>query len=568
MSSSSQGRLSPTDFPRIVIGNVNCQLREVFTKLAKLHVKQNFSFAIIVGDLFGDCSTEHELEEISALFHGSISVPLPTYFTLGNRPLPARVVDKIESEDEVCPNLYFLGKRGTLKTSEGIRLVALGGKLDSDSSKKNKYDPTYTEPDARALYGAHSADILITNQWPRGIRTGSKVSIPEGSTPPEEVQCLADLVSTLKPRYHLSSADFFWEREPFFHMPTEDNPDAKPVTRFINLATYAKSTSQKWMYAFTLDPKAPIPFAVPVGATASPFSAPTPKRKTLPSQHDSYRFSHDNAHPHGRPRKKQRGPPPGPESCFFCLSNPNIATHLITSIGNECYLTTARGPLPTSTSFPGLGFPSHILIIPFTHTPALNIVTDTEARHSIYDEMQRYRSALHAMLANVANNALGAVTWEISRGDGVHIHWQFLPASADLIEKGLVEAAFKVEAENLQYPKFDKPASPNDPSAEPGDYFRVRIWKPVPASASGDSEKNDGPGGENEGDGEGVEKSLILPLTPDFRFDLQFGRRVMAKLMQLDRRVNWKDTVQSQEEEETEANAFKEAFKRFDFSLE
>ncbi|RMJ24006.1 cwfJ domain-containing protein, partial [Aspergillus sp. HF37] len=247
----------------IVIGNVNCELRDVFTKLAKLHAKQNFSFAVIVGDVFGDCTAEHELEEISGLFHGSINVPIPTYFTLGDRPLPARVVDKIEADDEVCPNLYFLGKRGTLKTSEGIRLVTLGGKLDTDGNKTNKYNPTYAEPDARALYGAHSADILITNQWPRGIRTGSKVSTPEDSTPPEEVQCLADLTATLKPRYHVSSGDFFWEREPFFHMPTEDEPDAKPVTRFINVASYSKTTPQKWMYAFTLDPKAPIPFTVP-----------------------------------------------------------------------------------------------------------------------------------------------------------------------------------------------------------------------------------------------------------------------------------------------------------------
>lgn len=528
----------------------------MFTKLAKLHAKQNFSFAVIVGDVFGDCSAEHELKEISALFHGSISVPIPTYFTLGDRPLPARVVDRIESDDEVCPNLYFLGKRGTLKTAEGIRLVTLGGKLDGDSSKTNKYTPTYTEPDARALYGAHSADILITNQWPRGIRTGSKVSLPEDSTPPEEVQCLADLTATLKPRYHVSSGDFFWEREPFFHLPTEDEPDAKPVTRFINVASYSKSAPQKWMYAFTLDPKAPIPFTVPVGATASPFTVPPAKRKTLPSQRDTYRFSHDHPHP-PLPRKKQRGapgPPPGPDSCFFCLSNPNIATHLITSIGNECYLTTARGPLPTSTSFPSLGFPSHILIIPFTHTPALNTISDPSTRQPIYAEMQRYRAALHAMLASKADNALGAVTWEVSRANGVHIHWQFLPASAEMIEAGLVEAAFKVEAENSQYPKFEAPAAPSDPSDEPGDYFRVRIWRPAPvAEAQAEA---------------GKETTLVLPLTPDFRFDLQFGRRVMAKLMQLDNRVNWKDAVQGEPEEETEAGAFKEAFKQFDFSLE
>lgn len=544
----------------------------MFTKLAKLHVKQNFAFAIIVGDLFGDCSSEQELEEISALFHGSISVPLPTYFTLGDRPLPARVVDKIEADDEVCPNLYFLGRRGTLKTAEGIRLVAMGGTLDSDSNKTNKYHPSYSEQDARALYGAHTADILITNQWPHGIRTGSKVSIPDDATAPEEIQCLADLASTLKPRYHVcASAPFFWEREPFFHLPTEDNPDQKPITRFINLAPYSKSNSQKWMYAFTLDPKAPIPLTVPVGATASPFTLPSSKRKTLPSQRDSYRFSGQNESGHSHPRKKQkqRGPPPGPESCFFCLSNPDIATHLITSIGNESYLTTAKGPLPTATSFEGLGFPCHILIIPFTHTPALNLITDTESRHSIYNEMQRYRTALHNMLASKSNSSLGAVTWEISRGNGVHIHWQFLPAEAELIEKGLVEAAFKVEAENLQYPKFEKSASQNDYSAEPGDFFRVRIWRPFPPSTPSDQNQNQNaekkdPPQEDIGD----EKTLVLPLTPDFRFDLQFGRRVMAKLMRLDERVHWKDTVQSQPEEETEAETFKAGFKGFDFSLE
>lgn len=61
---------------------------------------------------------------------------------------------------------------------------------------------------------------------------------------------------------------------------------------------------------------------------------------------------------------------------------------------------------------------------------------------------------------------------------------------------------------------------------------------------------------------------LLLPLGPDFRFDLQFGRRVMAKLMELEGRINWKNDVQSQEEEEADATAFKDAFKEFDFTLE
>jgi hypothetical protein len=531
---------------------VNCQLREVFTKLAKLQAKQAFALAIVVGDLFGDCTTEQELDEISALLQGSISVPLPTYFTLGSRPLPTRVIEEIEANDEVCPNLYFLGKRGTLKTSEGIRLVALGGTLETEIKPSDKYHPGYTESDARALYGAHTADILITHQWPKGIRTRSQVPIPEEAAQPEEVQCIADLCSTLKPRYHLSSTEeFFYEREPFFHMPPEDNPDAKPLTRFINLASYSKTSKQKWMYAFTLDPKAPHPLTIPTGATASPLAPIQIKRKPLSSQRESYsRFAVDDDQ--NRPRKRARGPPPGPDQCFFCLSNPTIATHLITSIGNESYLTTAKGPLPTSKTFPSLGFPGHMLIIPFTHTPTLNSITETESRLSTYTEMQRYRKALHTMLTTRTNGALGAVTWEVSRGNGIHTHWQFLPVPSDLIKRGLVTAAFKVEAENLKYPKFEPASSGDDPSAEPGDFFRVWVWGPSEVAA----------------EDAGTEKTLLLPLGPEFRFDLQFGRRVMAKLMELESRINWKNDVQSQDEEETDATAFKEAFKDFDFTLE
>ncbi|KAL4877550.1 CwfJ domain protein [Aspergillus karnatakaensis] len=557
----------------VVVGNVNSELQDVFTKLAKLHVKQSFSFAIIAGDLFGECSTEHEIQQMTALLQGTISVPLPTYFTLGSHPLPARIIEQIEANDEVCPNLYFLGKRGTLKTSEGIRIVALGGKFEDTSTSTDKYHPGYTESDARTLIGAHHADILLTHQWPKGIQNGSKVSLPEDATPPQQIQVIADLCAALKPRYHLSSTDgFFYEREPFFHLPTEDEPDAKPLTRFISLAPFSKTTKQKWMYAFTLDPKVPHPLSIPVGATATPLSAPASKRKPLPDQNTSYsRFAPTDDHHHNRhSRKRARAPPPGPEQCFFCLSNPNIATHLITSIGTEAYLTTAKGPLPTSKTFsPSLNFPGHMLIIPFNHTPTLNTITDAPSRQSTWSEMHQYRTALHTMLQKRSNSGLGAVTWEVSRTNGIHVHWQFLPVPADLVQRGLVEAAFKVEAENLKYPKFEttKSASSDsdsasDPSAEPGDFFRLWIWSPPASTTDAESESK------SEPTEKGTEKTLLLPLSEEFRFDLQFGRRVMAKLMQLEKRINWRDDVQSQDEEEADATAFKEAFKEFDFTLE
>ena len=558
----------------MVIGAVGGRIATVFEKLSKLHSKNIISFAIIVGELFKDpieSSSEND-EVVSALLDGGITVPLPTYFTLGKRPLPEKLVQQLEaSGGEICPNLYFLGKRSTIKTSEGIRIVALGGAVNPEITaglSKDKYLPFHTEDDAKSLRGANTADILITSYWPSSIRSGSKVSFRDDTFQPSAEQCVADLCATLKPRYHFSTSDqVFYEREPFFHFPTEDQPDTKSITRFISLAPFDNPSNSKWLYAFSLDPRAAPPLTLPVGATASPFIQNTKKRQRLPNQEHLYsRFSQTDGH--HRVSKRARQPPPTPAECFFCLSNANLATHLITSIATDSYLTTAKGPLSKASTFPSLGCPAHILIIPLTHSPTLDSITDVPSRTATYTEMQRYRKALHRMLVARSKQELGAVTWEVSRAGGIHIHWQFLPVSTDLITRGLVEAAFKVEAENAKYPTF-KTKEIGGGIGEEEDYFRVWIWKP------GKSESN-GAGGDGNTENDptsgaettGKEVSLVLPLSSNFRFDLQFGRRVMAKLLQLEDRLNWKDCLQSEADEAADAEAFKKAFKEFDFSQE
>ena len=540
-----------------------------------MHSKHSFSLGIILGDLFANPaeSTSDDDEAITALLKGNHTIPLPIYFTLSNHSLPQQVIEKLdESDGEVCPNLYFLGKRSTTKTSEGLRIVALGGTLDPGVTaglSKDKYLPFHTEDDAKSLRGANTADILITSQWPLQVRTGSKVNSHDGAEDPIAEQCIADLCATLRPRYHFSTSNqIFYEREPFFHAPKEEQPDEKPVTRFISLAAFENPSKQKWLYAFSIDPKAAPLSSVPVGTTASPFVDHSKKRQRLPSQEQSYsRFSnHDHHH---RPSKRARQAPPTPQECFFCLSNPNTATHLITSIADNTYLTTAKGPLSDSSTFPSLGFPAHTLIIPLSHSPTIASISDTEARSGTYDEVHNYRKALHKMLIEKSKNSLGSVTWEVSRAEGIHIHWQFLPVRSDLTTKGLVEAAFKVEAENEKYPAFEHKEI-GDGTKERGDYFRVWIWRPGEVAESGGeptSNALDRIAGDEAAE-RGKEVSLVLPLSPDFRFDLQFGRRVMAKLLQLEARMNWRDCQQSEAEETQDADAFKKAFKEFDFSLE
>ena len=504
---------------------------------------------------------------------------MPTYFTVGTAPLPARIAEKVEKDEEVlssevyiyhhakhlqiCPNLHFLGKRSTTKTSEGVKIVTLGGQIDkavAGGLSKEQHLPFHTFGDAKAVHGANNADILLTTMWPASIRAGSKVPNQVGSIDPAGQEHISALCAALKPRYHLStSLNSFFEREPFFHNATSDSPDLRPITRFISLAQYGNSEKQKYIYAFTLHVTVDTTAALPPGTTTSPFTAHTNGQKRAALEADSYsRYDRENSYrgKRGRGRRGERPPPPGPSECFFCLSNPNLSTHLISSIGDDAYLTTAKGPLTTSTTNAeyGLGFPCHALIIPLTHSPTLaSIPNEEDARQKTFTEMTRFKNALQKMVAKTSDNKLGAITYEISKGNGVHTHWQFLPIPSTMIIKGLVEAAFQVEAENNKYPPFAV-RDPGNGEGE-GDFFRVWMWTPPNVDV-------------REGGGEaGATKCITMPFDYKTRFSLQFGRTVLAKLLGLEGRIQWRDCAQSEDEEKKEIEEFKQAFKEFDFTL-
>ncbi|KAK4555997.1 hypothetical protein LTR86_006693 [Recurvomyces mirabilis] len=513
-----------------VIGAVNGRFSEVFGKLAAHQAKQNFAFAIIAGNLCAnsETATEQEAGELDELLE---------------------VVKALEENaGQLCENLSVLGRTVSIKTSERFRVVAVGG-AHAESNETGEYAATYTDDDAEALSKtAADVDILITSEWPAHIRDGSRVKGEGPLTAASE--SISGLCTAAKPKYHFSASSTFYEREPFFH----DGPSPRSVTRFISIAPFGNAGKQKWIYAFSLEPSAQPPERLPDGCTASPFTG-TRKRKLESQQADynSFRYANGNGNGDSYARenyshKRRRQPPPTPDKCYFCLSNPACETHMIGSIGENVYLTTAKGPLTTKQTYSEIDFPGHMLLIPLEHAPTMGAIADKETQQATVTEMQRYRSSLQNLLAERSKGEdgrakLGAVCWEISRNTGIHLHWQFLPVPVDMIQRGLVEAAFDVEAENNDYPKFVKNISEME-EIEEGNFFKVMIWS------------------------ESLRKDMVMSLDGDFRFDLQFGRKAMAKLLRLEGRTDWKSCSQSKVEESAEANLFKEAFKAHDFNLE
>ncbi|KAK6544126.1 hypothetical protein TWF694_000834 [Orbilia ellipsospora] len=536
----------------IIVGNPSGAFPAILSKLSTLHKKNSFAFAVVLGDLFPspESLSDAENENIGTLLSGGIEVALPVYFTLGTHSFPSLIQDKIDNNaGEVCENLFFLGKRTTFTTSDGVRIITLGGRLDptlSGASKESKF-PFYSEQDASTLRGAAYTDLLITGDWPDGVTLNSKVTVPSESQEQKkgENKAIQRLTQGIRPRYHfVSGGGGFYEREPYKNEVREkDGQDATElVTRFIALADYGNPSKAKWMYAFKLDISTPST-NIPPNCTPSPYA---PIQKRAPPQNSNSNFfwgdqSNDShyGHRNKRPRHREpKPPPPGPDSCFFCLSNPNIQKHLITSIGSTVYLTTAKGPLTTPLVNPEVSFPGHILIIPFEHTPTLQGIDDQETFESTISEMGQYRESLGKMYNSLG---CGMVTFEVVRRAGVHPHWQVVPVGKQYIKRvksTFEEFAGKEEAlEEMEEREAD--------DREEGDFFRFWIQ-----------------------DETGKVESFVMKLKEKTRFDLQFGRRVLSVVFGLEDRANWKDCAQEVEDEVRDAEAFKKAFKDFDFSLD
>ncbi|KAK4444272.1 CwfJ C-terminus 1-domain-containing protein-like protein [Podospora aff. communis PSN243] len=535
-----------------VFGSVDGQLQSAFSKLASIHAKTGFSFALVTGNLFAEPDLQDQ-DALSALLDGQIYIVCPTYFTVGTHALPPRVLEKIEADEEIAPNLHYLGKRSTTKTSEGVRIVTLGGILDPNivaGQSKDQTSPFHTESDAKSLRGANNADILLTTMWPADVWKNSskakELSVDSNSAPSSS--SIAELCAALKPRYHFSTSATYFEREPFFPEAKEEAEDKGiALTRFISMAPWANPAKQKAMYAFTVNRQAVI--TPPPGSTLTPFfkAAPAPKRSA--DQAGFSRFSHHDGDHRHRKHRRERSPPPGPDRCFFCLSNPNLPTHMIPSVADDSYLATAKGPLPSADTFKkhGLDFPGHMIIIPLEHKPSLSSAfIPGEDLPKIFKEMTRFRESLQAMVSSKSERKLGAVTWEINRARNIHTHWQLMPVPAEMVTKGLVESGFRVLAKDFQLGDFVVKEFGTADEVE-GDYLRVWTWA--------------------EDEDRIVSKPLLLRFDESVRFDLQFPRKVMAKLLDLEDRVVWQNIGQTEAEETADMEAFRAGFKEWDFTL-
>ncbi|KAF9580674.1 hypothetical protein BGW38_002586 [Lunasporangiospora selenospora] len=252
----------------------------------------------------------------------------------------------------------------------------------------------------------------------------------------------------------------------------------------------------------------------------------------------------------GRKELPKRDGPLQP--CWFCLSNPDIDKNLIVSIGTEMYVTMAKGQLPATPSslVPGGG---HVIMITINHYPNFTAV-ESEARSDLNSELRKYKEGLR----NLYESKGGAmVTWELSQGGKMmHAHVQSMAVPRGKAQD--VEEVFRQEIGSFfisgEYGRSRDQRGSAPPSSHQAQWQEHEV-DPRSHQSFFKVELPDG-------------RILVCPIPDRQRIDMQFGRKVMAKVMDTPERVNWKSCVKVDEEERKDSVAFKNAFKSFDFTMD
>ncbi|PSS15509.1 Zinc finger CCCH domain-containing protein [Actinidia chinensis var. chinensis] len=597
--------------PRLLLcGDVLGHLNQLFKRVSSVNKSTGpFDALLCVGQFFPD-SSDH-LGEFMDYIEGRSEIPLPTYF-IGDYGASAMKVLSAATKDpanlgfkmdglRVCENLYWLKGSGKF-TLHGLSVSYLSGRHSTSSQQFG----TYSQDDIDALRAFAEepgiVDLFLTNEWPSGVTTGAVTSdLPLGIFDSYgSSSAISELVTEIKPRYHVAGTKgVFYAREPYA------NTEAVHVTRFLGLGAVGNKDRQKFLHAISPTPASTMSASEigmkPTNTTLCPFTsvdkaahtdgaAKRPIDKAPESQYWRYdvsqkrqrhgdtegnrlcfkflstgscargekcHFQHDGDAREQCSRgvcfdflnkgKCERGPDCNfkhslqdedksfpnrrrgsgntntntdrSSDCWFCLSSFSLESHLITSIGEHYYCALAKGPLVED----------HVLIIPIEHTP-----TTLSSSSECEPELIRFQNSLKKYFKNQEKEVV-FFEWFSTRGTHANLQVIPIPSSRASVVKDIFNLAaqklgfkfteIKKGRKSLQM-KFDRKCS----------LFYVEL-----------------PG----------DTILYHSVEENETFPAQFGREVLAGLLNMADRADWKNCKLGKEEETKMAENFKNRYQEY-----
>jgi len=400
-------------------------------------------------------------------------------------------------------------------------------------------------------------DILLTNEWPSGIlKNLPPESYPSGPNTGENAAegfiswasigspILGQVLERLCPRYHFAAAakGLFYERPPYVNL-------SGSITRFLAIAPYDNPEKQKFLYAASLTPVRDMDKEAlskrPTNTTISPFVIlPIPNPHGLLGRPRSGSGEGDGLLPEpplkrqrgamfGRGGREERGRGRGQgqhrnrdergfgADCWFCLKSPKVEKHLVVSIGEEVYVTLAKGEL----------VPEHMLLIPVEHVASV-----TNAHESVRNELEKYKDSLKKYFKSKGKTI---ILFERFMNKSHHCHIQVVPISEEEAQKAKAAITAEAARRNITFDAVDVPAK-NIGDVVDSDQSYMAIELP---------------------DG-----SVLLYVIGSQRVPMELGRELIAELIGKPERREWKGCVLSKQEEIQEVYAIKEAFHPYDWT--
>ncbi|KAL6005948.1 hypothetical protein ACLOJK_039993 [Asimina triloba] len=244
--------------------------------------------------------------------------------------------------------------------------------------------------------------------------------------------------------------------------------------------------------------------------------------------------------------------------CWFCLSSTNVESHLVLSIGESCYCALAKGPLVED----------HLLIIPVDHSPnTLSLPPEAE------NELQIYKDALKTCFKNQRKTVV-FYEWLSKPGPSMHANLQVVPIP--LSKAFEIRRHFVLAAKHLGF-EFEF-INPSEYISDPHEYIfgSSSIFLPLGLAYHQPDQCNHPSDGRKSSrglfDGKSTFFYVELPegtilyhsVGAQEKFPAQFGREVLAGMLNMTERADWRNCKLSKEEETQMVESFKKQFEEFD----
>ncbi|KAK6941372.1 LOW QUALITY PROTEIN: Cwf19-like protein, C-terminal domain-2 [Dillenia turbinata] len=213
------------------------------------------------------------------------------------------------------------------------------------------------------------------------------------------------------------------------------------------------------------------------------------------------------------------------KDCWFCLSSPSVESHLLNSIGESNYCALAKGPLVQG----------HVLLVPIEHlSNTLSLASPYEA------ELSKFQESLKMCFKNQGKEV---IFFEWIQKRATHANLQAIPVP--LSKASVAQNIFNLAAKKLG---FSFTTTKNKNSSEGRKLLKSQFDK---------------------------EHSFFYVELPDCtilshcmeeneNFPVQFGREVLAGLLNIADRADWRNCKTSKEEEMQMVADFKNRLEEFD----